>query len=91
LRPGEGRGAPWPYAGAIAVEERDAESARRVWHVIDNWQYLGSADSLAHADALRASVSAPAFELTTYRVLSERLARGLAVTPLGAGTLTLAV
>ncbi|SAL17273.1 DNA polymerase III subunit epsilon [Caballeronia peredens] len=85
------RGAPWPYAGAIAIEERDAASAQRVWHVIDNWQYLGSVDSLAQTGALRAGIAAPAFELSTYRILSERLARGLAVTPLTAQTLASAV
>lgn len=90
-RPGEARGAPWPYAGAIAIEERDAASAQRAWHVIDNWQYLGSADSLAQAGALRAGIAAPAFELSTYRILSERLARGLPVTQLGAETLAAAV
>ncbi|MDR5778795.1 exonuclease domain-containing protein [Caballeronia sp. LZ065] len=81
-RSGEARGAPWPYPGAIAVEERDAESARRVWHVVDRWQYLGSADSLDAAAALSAGIVAPGFELTTHRILSERLARGLPVTPL---------
>jgi DNA polymerase-3 subunit epsilon len=90
-RPGEVRGAPWPYAGAIAIEERDAASAERAWHVIDNWQYLGSADSLAQAGALRVDIASPVFELSTYRILSERLARGLPVTPLGAQTLAAAV
>ncbi|SAK59182.1 exonuclease domain-containing protein [Caballeronia ptereochthonis] len=90
-RPDDVRGAPWPYAGAIAIEERDAASAQRVWHVIENWRYLGSADTLAQAGALRASVAAPAFELSTFRILSERLARGLAVTPLTAETLAAAV
>jgi DNA polymerase III subunit epsilon len=89
-RSGESRGAPWPYAGAIAVEERDAESARSVWHVVNRWQYLGSAESLAAAGALSVSAAAPTFELTTYRILSERLAHGLAVTPLDSRPLTAA-
>jgi DNA polymerase III subunit epsilon len=90
-RPGEGRGAPWPYRGAIAIEERDAASGLRAWHVIDNWCYLGTAGTLSQAAALHASADAPSFELSTYRVLSERLARGLAVTPLGVGTVAAAV
>ncbi|SAL21042.1 DNA polymerase III subunit epsilon [Caballeronia arvi] len=81
-RPGEVRGAPWPYGGAIAIEERDAASGQRAWHVIDDWCYLGSASTLAQAGALHAGAGATQFELTTYRILSERLARGLAVTPL---------
>ncbi|SAK50406.1 DNA polymerase III subunit epsilon [Caballeronia hypogeia] len=83
-RTGDVRGAPWPYAGPIAIEERDAASALRVWHVIDDWQYLGTADTLAQAGALVSNRTSRAFELSTYRVLSERLARGLAVTPLTA-------
>ncbi|SAL62671.1 DNA polymerase III subunit epsilon [Caballeronia cordobensis] len=78
------RGAPWPYGGAIAIEERDAASGQRVWHVIDNWCYLGSAATLPQAGALHAGAATSGFELATYRVLSERLARGLAVTPLTA-------
>ncbi|AQG97991.1 DNA polymerase III subunit epsilon [Burkholderia sp. KK1] len=78
------RGAPWPYGGAIAIEERDAASGQRVWHVIDNWCFIGSAATLPQAGALHAGAATAGFELATYRVLSERLARGLAVTPLTA-------
>ncbi|CAL8474749.1 exonuclease domain-containing protein [Caballeronia sp. S22] len=85
-RPGDARGAPWPYAGAIAIEERDEASGQRAWHVIDNWCYLGTASALEQAGALHASADSPAFELSTYRILSERLARGLAVTPIACGT-----
>ncbi|SAK59134.1 DNA polymerase III subunit epsilon [Caballeronia catudaia] len=81
-RPGEVCGAPWPYGGAIAIEERDAASGQRAWHVIDEWCYLGSASTLAQAGVLRAGAGTTPFEPTTYRILSERLARGLAVTPL---------
>ncbi|KXV13284.1 DNA polymerase III subunit epsilon [Caballeronia megalochromosomata] len=87
-RPGDARGAPWPYAGAIAIEECDDASGQRVWHVIDNWCYLGTVSEFAQAAALRASADAPSFELSTYRILSERLARGLVVTPLASNALT---
>ncbi|SPB16103.1 DNA polymerase III subunit epsilon [Caballeronia novacaledonica] len=86
-RSGDARGAPWPYAGAIAIEERDEASGQRAWHVIDNWCYLGTAGALDQAGALHAGAASPAFELSTYRILSERLARGLVVTPLACGTL----
>jgi DNA polymerase-3 subunit epsilon len=86
-RPGDVRGASWPYTGAIAIEERDEASGQRAWHVIDNWCYLGTIDALGQAGALHASVDSPAFELSTYRILSERLARGLVVTPLACATL----
>jgi DNA polymerase-3 subunit epsilon len=90
-RSGDVRGAPWPYAGAIAIEECDAASGQRAWHVIDNWRYLGTAGTLEEAGALRASADSPAFELSTYRILSERLARGLVATPLVAATLASAI
>jgi DNA polymerase III subunit epsilon len=90
-RPGDTRGAPWPYGGAIAIEERDAASGQRAWHVIDNWCYLGTASTLPQAGALHANADATPFELSTYRVLSERLSRGLAVTPLNATALASAV
>jgi DNA polymerase-3 subunit epsilon len=86
-RPGDVRGASWPYTGAIAIEERDEASGQPAWHVIDNWCYLGTIDALGQAGALHASVDSPAFELSTYRILSERLARGLVVTPLACATL----
>lgn len=81
-RPGDARGAPWLHAGAIAIEERDASTGERAWHVVDKWQYLGTAGSLAEARALRAPGNAQAFDLATYRILGERLARGLPITPL---------
>ncbi|KND59115.1 DNA polymerase III epsilon subunit [Candidatus Burkholderia verschuerenii] len=87
LRPGDLRGAPWPYAGTIVIEERDAATGERAWHVIDRWQYFGSAATLADAHPLRAaSAVAPAFDLAVHRILGERLARGLAVRSLDAST-----
>ncbi len=83
-RAADSRGAPWPYAGAIAIEERDAAMGERAWHVIDVWCYLGTASTLAEARALRpADDASPSFQLAVFRILSEKLARGLAVTPLG--------
>jgi DNA polymerase-3 subunit epsilon len=78
----DARGAAWPYAGAIAIEERDPSTDLHAWHVVDQWQYVGTAATLAEATALRAQSPAPGFELSTYRILSERLARGLAFVPL---------
>ncbi|WP_250450720.1 exonuclease domain-containing protein [Caballeronia sp. ATUFL_M2_KS44] len=87
-RPGDARGAPWLHAGAIAIEERDASTGERAWHVVDRWQYLGTTASLAEARALRAPGNAQAFDLAIYRILGERLARGLPITPLTLDVLT---
>jgi DNA polymerase III subunit epsilon len=75
------RSAPWAYPGAIAIEETDTITAGRVWHVVDRWQYLGTVRTLAAATSLH--VPQPEFELSTYRVLAERL-RGLRVVTLSA-------
>jgi DNA polymerase III subunit epsilon len=83
----EMRGAPWPYAGAIAIEERDTATGERAWHVIDRWRFLGTFASLDEARTARADAS-PVFELAVYRILSERLARGLPYTPLALDVLT---
>jgi len=77
------RGAPWTYPGAIAIEEADATTGARVWHVVDGWQFFGTATSLGDAARLRSSAELASFELSTYRILSERLSRGLIVVPLG--------
>jgi DNA polymerase-3 subunit epsilon len=76
------RDAPWMYPGAIAIEETDATTSARVWHVVDAWQYFGMATTLDEAARLRSSTAAASFELSTYRILSERLSRGLTVVPL---------
>lgn len=34
---------PWPYAGPIALVERDSHTGAAGFHVIDAWQYVGSA------------------------------------------------
>ncbi|MDR5811161.1 exonuclease domain-containing protein [Caballeronia sp. LZ019] len=81
-RTGDARGAPWLHAGAIAIEERDALTGARAWHVVDKWQYLGTAGTLTEARALCVAATPQAFDLATYRILAERLSRGLAVTPL---------
>jgi DNA polymerase-3 subunit epsilon len=74
--------APWTYPGAIAIAETDATTGARVWHVVDAWQYFGMAASLDEAAQLRAAAPAASFELSTYRVLSERLSHGLTIVPL---------
>jgi DNA polymerase-3 subunit epsilon len=47
--------APWIYPGAVAIEEIDTVNGTRVWHVVDRWQYLGTATSLNDATLLSAA------------------------------------
>ncbi|MEB2606773.1 exonuclease domain-containing protein [Burkholderia cenocepacia] len=72
-------GAPWPFEGAVAFE---ASGERRLFHVIDGWCYLGSAESLDAAARLVADATDGTFEPFTHRLLQTHLARGLQVIPL---------
>jgi DNA polymerase-3 subunit epsilon len=81
----ESLGSPWPFAAAIAFEERgEAPAGERVFHVVDRWCYLGPAPTLEAAHALAAASIEPAYEPSTFRILQAHLARGLRVTPLEA-------
>jgi DNA polymerase-3 subunit epsilon len=42
----------WPYAGAVALVERNAKRLREQVHVFDRWCWLGSVGTLDAADAL---------------------------------------
>ncbi len=69
------RVACWPHAGAIGLRERDEEGLEQI-HVIRNWCYLGSADTLAQARAL--DQSAAGFDADGYKILCRPLLAGTA-------------
>jgi DNA polymerase III subunit epsilon len=72
-------GAPWPFGGAVLVQEQDTTSGADVFHLIDRWCYVGAFASAAEA-AMRAELSCErAFELSTWRILQSRFERGLSV------------
>ncbi len=73
---------PWPFDGAVLVEERDAADGASVLHLIDHWCYLGGVASVAEAAERVRSASEPSFEVATWRILQGRLERGLRVQPL---------
>lgn len=56
----------WPYEGAIAVREKN------LWHVVNCWTYLGSADSEPEARCL-AEKGRPRFDRDVYQILAQRL------------------
>ncbi len=64
----------WPYPGAVGLLER-FEEMRQV-HVIQNWCYLGSADSLEAARHL--DRQAPGFDSDGYKILCRPLLSGTA-------------
>ncbi len=64
----------WPYAGPIALVERDEFGTREDFHVVHRWRYLGSVhDEAALHDLLdqRASDADAGFDPDVYRILSK--------------------
>lgn len=69
------RVACWPHAGAIGLRERDEEGLAQI-HVIRNWCYLGSADTLTQARTL--DQPAAGFDADGYKILCRPLLAGTA-------------
>ena len=67
---------PWPYAGPIAVRERDPHSERVDIHLVDDWRYFGTASSDAELHELAQAQRPVAFDAETYKILA-RLLRSL--------------
>ncbi|MDH5830631.1 excinuclease Cho [Luteimonas sp. M1R5S18] len=64
--------AVWPYAGAVGIVEEGVDLTEI--HVVDGWQYLGSAATRARARRLVARVSG--FDNDGYRILAGPLMAG---------------
>ena len=63
---------PWPYAGAVALVERDEFGMREDFHVFKHWHYLGTAqraDTLLELLETSVENKAPAFDADIYRLL----------------------
>ncbi len=63
---------PWPYAGAIALVERNADRYQEQFHVFDRWCWLGTARSLGAAQEM-AGLSARSFEPDAARLAVQAL------------------
>ena len=64
---------PWPYAGRIAVRERNVHTPRCDLHVLDHWCYVGRAQSEADLAELTCERNRPAFDPGLYRILARFL------------------
>jgi DNA polymerase-3 subunit epsilon len=71
--------APWPFGGAVLVQEQDAASGADVFHLIDRWCYVGGFASVAEAALLADPAADRLFELSTWRILQSRIERGLSL------------
>jgi DNA polymerase-3 subunit epsilon len=64
----------WPYAGPVAILERDFARTRAELHVARDWRYLGSAREPSEAPALLdPAVPLPAFDIDVFRLLQRCL------------------
>lgn len=63
----------WPFAGRIAIRERDPGSERCEWHLFESWCYLGTAKSEADLHEFAAARHEARFDLDTYRILRREL------------------
>lgn len=64
----------WPWAGPVALVERDDRHGLTQWHVLDQWRHLGTVDQLEHAQPLLAARRG-GFNLDTYHILIGHLRR----------------
>jgi DNA polymerase-3 subunit epsilon len=64
----------WPYAGAVALIERNPLTGREDWHLFDRWCWLGSVRTLDAALAL-ARRGEPQFEVDAYRIARQAVMR----------------
>jgi DNA polymerase-3 subunit epsilon len=67
----------WPHEGPIAIAERDEQTGREAWHVIDRWSYIGTCAT--RADIAQLLADAPdlrPFDSDVYSLIAKRLASG---------------
>ena len=65
--------ATWPYAGPVALSEGQGDQA--VLHVLDQWNYLGSARDESELAELIASPR-PVFDMDMFKLIQAELKRG---------------
>jgi DNA polymerase-3 subunit epsilon len=66
----------WPYAGAVALVERNPQTGREDWHLFDRWCWLGSVRTLDAALTL-ARAGARRFEVDAYRIARQAVTRAI--------------
>jgi DNA polymerase-3 subunit epsilon len=63
----------WPYDGAVGLIEQGSSGNTAV-HLVNNWCYLGTAESdEALQDLMENSPARPVFDMDTYKILSKSL------------------
>lgn len=66
--------ASWPWAGPVALVERDLEQGLCQWHVLDQWRHVATVDSPELIDWARQQ-PAQSFSLDAYHIIRSHLRR----------------
>jgi DNA polymerase-3 subunit epsilon len=66
----------WPYAGPVALLERDEFGMREDYHVVDRWRHLGTAHDDASMHELLENRSEGNFDPDIYRIINRFLKAG---------------
>ena len=66
----------WPYAGAVALIERDEFGMREDFHLVNCWRYLGTAHDEAALHALLETRNENRFDPDTYRIINKFINAG---------------
>lgn len=68
----------WPYAGPVALVERDEFGMREDFHLFDGWRHLATVhDEAALHDALaHRARDEPAFDADLYRLVNKFIVSG---------------
>ena len=75
----------WPYAGAVALVERDEFGMREDFHLVSFWRYLGTVHNEAALHELLETRNETQFDPDIYRIINKFLKAGkLRVQPLSA-------
>ena len=66
----------WPFAGAIALVERDEFGMREDFHLVNHWQYLGTVHDEAALYDLLSNRNEGGFDPEIYRIINKFLKAG---------------
>lgn len=68
--------ARWPVEGVLAIYERNDMNTLQHWHLLYQWRYLASSDTIPSAHKLAELISQTPFDIDCYKIL-QRLLTGI--------------
>lgn len=63
----------WPFAGKIAIKERNSENDKTQIHVFHHWTYFGTAENDQELEDISQTPVKLQFDLDTYKLLIKAL------------------